>query len=744
MSVQRNAAAAPTAPGPEAKKAEALSKPTGKVARVPTFLQMEAVECGAACLAMILAYHGQWATLEELRIACGVSRDGSKASNILKAARARGMVAKGFRKEPGQLATLPVPSIIHWNFNHYVVFEGIKDGHAHINDPSHGPTRIPLAELDEAFTGVVLAFSPGDGFKRGGRRPRIVDQAALYLRNSWAPLAVTAAFSMLLVLPGIVLPGLSKVFIDNVLVHQMEDWVVPLCLGVLLSGLMQGLLTFFQQRQLMRLRAKLALSLSTRYLTNLLSRPMHFFTQRMAGDLANRAAAVDRVAELLSGSLATNMFNLTAVLFYGLAMAAFDPLLALVAIVLVLGNIALLKLAERRRIDLNRKLAGDEGKLMAATAGLIGGIETIKVSGGEADMFGKWTGYQARVLATRQRLGALDVTLGAAPTLLAALSTAALLGIGGWRVIDGSLTVGSLVAIQALMASFTTPITGLVQLAGQIQAIRGDLDRIADVYVADQADDADKQPIGHTPLPGTRLEGRVELRDISFGYSPCEPAMVEGLSLTVAPGRRVALVGASGSGKSTIGRMVCGLLEPWSGEILIDGYPLKAISPDIFASSVAYVDQDVFLFGGTVRENLSLWDSTVPEPALTQALKDAEIHGEVSQRPGHYDSQVLEGGLNFSGGQRQRLEIARALVRDPAILVLDEATAALDPITEKAIDENIRRRGCTCLIIAHRLSTIRDCDEIIVLEKGRVVQRGRHETLVAEEGPYAGLVAAEG
>jgi NHLM bacteriocin system ABC transporter peptidase/ATP-binding protein len=725
-------------------KAKAAPKPGARRARVPTILQMEAVECGAACLAMVLAHHGLWVPLEELRVACGVSRDGSKASNLLRAARTFGFTAKGFRKEPAQLVDLPVPSIIHWNFNHYVVLEGIRDGWAYINDPSSGPRRLPLDELDEAFTGVVLAFSPNENFRSGGQRPRIWHQIKGHLAHSWGPLAVIAGFSMLLVLPGIVLPGLSKTFIDAVLVNQRQDWVVPLCLGVALAGTMQGLLTYFQQRQLTLLRTKLALTLATRYLFNLLARPMHFFNQRMAGDLANRAAAVDQVAELLSGSLATNIFNLTAVLFYGLAMAAYDPLLALIAVALVLGNITVLKLAERRRVDLSRNRAAEEGKLMGATAMLIGGIESIKVGGLEGDVFGKWSGYQARLLATGQALGRLDVTLGVIPTLLTALSTAALLGIGGWRVIDGSLTVGSLVAIQALMVSFTTPINGLVTLAGQLQTIRGDLDRIADV-VNDRSRAAEAGPPARpiAALP-ERLAGRLELRDISFGYSPCDPPLVEDLSLLVEPGRRVALVGASGSGKSTVGRMVCRLLRPWGGEILIDGVALDDLPPDLFAQTVAYVDQDVFLFGGTVRDNLTLWDATVPEAALTQALKDAEIHAEISLRPGHYDSAVLEGGLNFSGGQRQRLEIARALLRDPAILVLDEATAALDPVTEKAIDDNIRRRGCTCLIIAHRLSTIRDCDEIIVLERGRVVQRGNHAALVAEGGPYAALLNAEG
>ncbi len=712
-------------------------KATGRV-RTPTVLQMDALECGAACLAMILAYHGRWEPLEDLRQACGVSRDGSKASNVLKVARGFGLAAKGFKKEPEGLMDLPVPSIIHWNFNHYVVFEGIDKGRAYLNDPAHGPLSVPVEELSAAFTGVVLAFSPTDAFRPGGAPPSGMRQLAHHLGHSRASLGLVAAFSLLLVVPGVVIPGLEKLFVDQVLVGQFQDWVAPLCMGLVLCAVVQAGLTAVQQRLLARLEAKLSITLSARYLSSLLARSQNYFNQRHKGDLANRAASADTVADLLSGQLATNFFNVAAVVFYLLAMAAYDALLAAIAVVLAAGNVVLLRLVERRRTDLHRGLAGDMGRLAGATVSAIATIETLKVSGAEDDTFATWSGYQAQALSTQQRLGLIEALMTGAPALLSALSAAAILGVGGWRVIEGELTVGSLVALQALMLSINAPVAGLVGLAGRLQAARGDLERLSDVL--DRAP-ALAQPAATDHAPA-RLDGHVELIDVTFGYNPCEPPLVENFSLTLRPGARVALVGGSGSGKSTIGRIVCGLQTPWSGQVLLDGRPLDAIAPHVFAGSVAYVDQDVFLFEGTARDNLTLWDPTIPETALTQALKDAEIHAEIASRPGQYDTLIAEGGANFSGGQRQRMEIARALVGDPSVLVLDEATAALDPVTEKRIDDNIRRRGCTCLIIAHRLSTIRDCDEIVVLDCGRVVERGSHDDLIAAGGVYADLIRA--
>jgi len=708
----------------------------GRPPRTPTVLQMEAAECGAASLAMILGHYGRWVALEELRLACGVSRDGSKASNILKAARSYGLGAKGFKKEPAQLAAMPMPCIIHWNFNHYLVLEGIAGNKAYLNDPSSGPRTVGLDELNESFTGVVLALSPGGDFRRGGHPPRGWRQLFDHLGQSRATLGFVAGLSVMLAAPGIVIPALSKQFVDQVLVQQMETWVVPLCLGLAAAGLFQTAVTWFQRRTLVRLQAGLSTLMATRYLVRLLRLPQEFFTSRQGGDLVSRFGATERIAALLSGELSANIFNLAAAALYCFAMAGYDLILTAIGLAAVIINIACLRLASRRRIDLHRKLANDQGKLLGATASAIVTIETIKVSGGENAAFAAWSGYQAQALSTEQELGVHESMLNTVPALLSSLTAAAILGVGGLRVMAGDLSIGSLVAIQTLMMSLIAPLSGLIGMGTRLQAVTSDLERLGDVL--DQP-----APASASLSAGVaRLDGKVEMRGIAFGYNPCEAPLVEGFGMTLGPGMRVALVGASGSGKSTIGRLLCGLYRPWQGEVLIDGRPVAEIGADVMANSVAYVDQDIFLFEGSVRDNLTLWDDSVPEAALVLALKDAEIHSEIMARPGHVGTGVAEGGVNFSGGQRQRLEIARALAGDPAILVLDEATAALDPVVEKQIDDNIRRRGCTCVIIAHRLSTIRDCDEIIVLHQGRVVERGSHDSLMALDGAYADLIRA--
>lgn len=708
--------------------------------RVPTVLQLASVECGAAALAMVLAYHGRWVPLEELRLACAVSRDGAKAGSILKAARAYGLLARGFRKEPEQLAELPWPVILHWNFNHFVVLEGVSKGRAFLNDPVEGPRVVTLRELAEAFTGVVLAFEPGPDFEPGGAPPRFLPQIAARLSGSRAALAYVALASGLLMALGVILPVFAGVFVDDILIGRQAAWLAPLLIGMALTALARMVLTGLQQKILVRLEAKLAVAWSGRFVWHVLRLPMSFFAQRHVGEIASRIAANDRVARLLSGELANSFIDLGMMAFFAAAMFAYDPLLAAVVIALALPNLAVVRLASERQSRASQQLLAAEGRLRGTTAGLIQAIETLKAAGLENRSFEKWAGHQAKVLNLRQEIGLQTAMLGIAPGLLRNLTIAAVLGLGGLRVMHGALTLGGLVAFQSLASSFLQPIDRFVALSAVFQLARADLDRLDDA-LRNQTDanldagDADDE------APG-QLAGAVELSDVSFGYSPLEPPLIEGFDLSLTPGARVALVGASGSGKSTIGRLICGLQQPWSGEVRFDDRALPGISTAARARSVAYVDQDIFLFEGTVRENLTLWDGGAPDEALTQALSDAEILDEVAARPGQLDCAVAEGGINFSGGQRQRLEIARALASNPSILVLDEATAALDAATEKAIDDNIRRRGCTCIIIAHRLSTIRDCDEIVVLREGRVVERGAHDELVRRGGEYAALIDA--
>lgn len=706
--------------------------------KAPSILQMEQVECGAACLNMVLAYHGRWVPLEDVRRLVGVSRDGTNAANLLKAARRYGMVAKGFRKPPEGLDSLPVPSIIHWNFNHFVVYEGRRGERVFINDPASGRREVTPQELDEAFTGVVLAFEPGEAFERGGEPPRSWSHLVGHLRSNGAAIALVAILSLFLVIPGVVLPGLARVFIDDVLVPGRDDWAALVVLAVLITGMTNASITALQQHYLLRLEGKLALSIAGRYMHRILSLPMNFFLQRSVGDLVNRVGAAERIGQLLSGTLAQNVFNLIAVVFFAAAMALFDPILAAIGVTLSLVNVMVVHAFREPREAATRKLRQDQGKLLSAASGSIRSLETLKSGGGENDAFGRFSGHQVQALSSRQALGIASALLLAAPGVTGALTTTAILGVGGLRVMDGALTIGSLIAIQALMARFTQPIAGLVGLASDIQAIRADLGRL---------DDAANYPVEpeaaaaaeNLPEP----QGEVALMDVTFGHAPLDPPLIENLSLTMAPGSRIALVGGSGSGKSTVGRLIAGLFRPWSGTIRIDGIVLDAMPPEHLGARLAHVDQEIFLFEGTVRENLTLWDADVSDATLEQALASACIRDEIAQRPGFLDAHIAEGGANFSGGQRQRLELARALVHSPAVLVLDEATSALDPDTEKTIDDNLRRQGSTCLIIAHRLSTIRDADEIIVLDSGRVVERGSHADLLAANGRYTSLVAGQ-
>src|SRR5882757_7898558 len=718
-----------------------MDSPAPSTAKTPTILQMEAAECGAACLAMVLAYHGSWVPLEQLRVECGVSRDGSKASNIVRAAKRLGLSAKGFRLELPTLRSAPMPCIIHWNFNHFVVLEGIKGGFAYINDPAFGRRRIDMEELDRCFTGVVLTMEPTTGFVPSGSKPAGLRLLLRELSGSKAAVGLLILLSFVMVIPGLVAASFSKIFIDDILIQHLTGWLRPLLVGMAATALIRTILTLLQQSLLLRLQTKLSVVMISRFLWRVMALPIEFFTQRHAGDIAARVGANEQISRLLAGGIATNALSLTSVAFFAAAMIVYDPWLAAICIGLSLLNILSLRLSARRREDLSRGLSLEHAKLLGAVVSTVRSIETIKASGLEDDAFGQWSGIQAKLLNAERDLASSSIILDMIPTLISGMTVTAILVLGGLRVIEGSLTLGSLVAFQSLMASFSEPVATLVNQAGSFQLIKGALDRLEDVYNYPLGD-AQRSSAPQPRFPA-KLAGGIEFKNVQFGYSLLEQPLISDLSIVVNPGARVALVGASGSGKSTIGRLICGLYKPWGGEILIDGSKLRDIPPEVLANSIAYVDQDIFLFEGTVRDNLTLWDPTTPEVELSSALKEGEIQDDIAMRAGTYDSHVNEGGTNFSGGQRQRIEIARALVGRPSIIVLDEATAALDPITEKAIDDNLRRRGCTCIIIAHRLSTIRDCDEIIVLRQGKVTERGTHEGLLSLNGEYARLVSQE-
>ena len=723
--------------------------------RTPTLLQMEAVECGAAALGIILGYHGRNCSLEQLRLDCGVSRDGTKASNILKAARRYGLKCKGLRKEPDALPRLPLPMIVFWNFNHFLVVEGFGRGKVFLNDPDTGPRTVAEAEFDESFTGVVLVFVPGPDFEKGGKKPSLAGGLGQRLAGSRQAVAFAVLTGLLLVVPGLLVPGFLQVFVDDVLVDGMSGWITPLLVAMAATAMLAAALTWLQQHYLLRLRVKLTAAGASRFLLHVLRLPMTFFSQRYAGEVGHRVRLNERVAALLSEELAGLLLNVMVVSFFALVMLHYDAVLTLVGLTAAATNVAVLRYLSRKRSDSNLRLTQEHGKMMAAGTNGLRSIESLKAGGTESDFFARWAGYHAKTTNAYQQLALYGTVLGVVPGMLTALSGAAILTVGGLRVMDGHLTLGMLVAFQALMTSFVTPFNMLVLQGASFQDVRAGMSRLDDVLRHPLDRQVIRERSGH-PVEAQRqgksgawvreemplrLPGHLEVRGLTFGYSRLDPPLIEGFDLTVKPGRRLALVGGSGSGKSTVARLVLGLLEPWEGEIRIGGEPRQEIPRRVITNTLAAVDQDIFLFAGTVRENLTLWDSTVPEQAVRRAAEDAAVHEVIAARRGGYDSRVEEEGRNFSGGQAQRLEIARALVGDPAILVLDEATSALDADTEKTIDENLRRRGCTCLIVAHRLSTIRDCDEIIVLDAGKIVQRGTHDELKGDsDGLYAQLI----
>ncbi|MFD8809625.1 NHLP family bacteriocin export ABC transporter peptidase/permease/ATPase subunit [Streptomyces sp. NPDC059597] len=703
---------------------------------------MEAVECGAASLAMVLGHYGRHVPLEELRIACGVSRDGSRASNLLKAARSYGLTAKGMQMDLAALAEVRAPAVLFWEFNHYVVYDGMgrrfgRRG-VYINDPAKGRRFVPMEEFDGSFTGVVLVLEPGEDFSRGGRKPGILGAMPARLRGTAGTLPAAVVASLLLVAVGAAVPALSRTYIDMFLIGGQTS-----LLGVLFASMgtcvaLTLVLTWLQQTNLLHGRIISSTLSSARFLRHLLRLPVTFFSQRSPADLVQRLQSNDQVAETLARDLAAAGVDAIVVVLYAVLLYTYDPQLTFVGIGVALLNIVAMRMVVRLRATRTAKLRADSARLTNTSYTGLQLIETMKATGGEDGYFRKWAGQHAATLEEQQKLGVPSAWLGVVAPTLATLNSALILWIGGVRAIEGHISVGLLVAFQALVARFTAPLTRLNGVAGRIQDFAADVARLKDVENF-QADPLYDRP-GGAGESTRRLRGHVRLENVTFGYSPLDKPLLTGFDLTVGPGQQVALVGGSGSGKSTVSRLISGLYSPWDGVIRIDETRLEDIPRGALASSVSFVDQDVFLFEGSVRDNVALWDRSIPDEAVVEALRDAALYDVVMRRPGGIHSRVEQDGRNFSGGQRQRLEIARALVRRPSILVLDEVTSALDAETELVVMDNLRRRGCACVVIAHRLSTVRDSDEIVVLQHGTVVERGRHDELVARGGAYAALV----
>jgi NHLM bacteriocin system ABC transporter peptidase/ATP-binding protein len=716
-----------------------MARAINKRVRTPTVLQLEAVECGAASLAMILGYHGRIEPLAKLRQNCGVSRDGSKAANVLRAARRYGLEANGIKASVDALRAQRMPCILFWEFNHFVVLEGFKDDRAYINDPAMGHRVIPLADFERSFTGVALAMSPGEEFTRGGKKPSLVRAVGERLAGSALPIAFCIFIGFLMVIPGILFPVLMQVFLDEIILEERTDWARPIMMAMFFAILMGLGLKYLQLNSLRRLRLNLTIKLSSQFMWHLLQLPNEFYVQRFAGEVANRSQLNQDLASDLSGRLAQTVIDVAMAALYLTVMLYYDVMLTFIGICIALLNFFILKWISASRIEASMRVLQEFGKAEGTAMAGLKGMETIKASGLEAGFYEKWSGYYSKAINAQQNLQVSNVLLSTFPAMLSALATILVIIVGGFRVIDGVMTIGMLVAFQSLMSSFLGPVENLLDLGSMTQEMRGDLDRIDDVLKYPFERQAqDTQDTGDDEK--TFLSGEIRVENISFGYNPLEPPLLEDLSLHIKPGDRVALVGGSGSGKSTLAKLISGELVPWSGEIYFDGISSKELPRNLFVNSFSFISQEILLFSGSVRDNLTLWDSTVPEEDLKQACEDAAILDTITALPGGFDADLIEGGNNLSGGQKQRIEIARTLVTNPTILILDEATSALDTETERVVLDRMRMRGCSSIFVSHRLSTIRDCTEIIVLEQGKVVERGTHDELWNSGGAYAELL----
>ena len=710
------------------------------VAKVPVIMQLEMLECGAACLAMIMGYYEKWITLEQARVDCGVSRDGSSARNIVQAARSYGMEVKAYRMEPESLLEEgPFPCIIHWGFNHFVVLDGFKKKKAILNDPARGRVVVPWEEFDREFTGICLTFEPGENFEPSGEKKSVWTYIKERMVGTGQAVAFVVMTTTIIALLGVRQPVFSRIFIDRLLTGKNSNWLWPFIIALSIFSGVIILMTWINTIYSLKIQGKMAAVGSSSYLWKILRLPMQFFDQRLPGDLSDRQAANASIAGTLVNTFGPLAINTAMMIFYLVVMLRYNIFLTLIGVSAIFVNMFVSAIITGKRINIQRVQMRDQSKLTSAMLAGISMIETIKASGAEKGYFGRVAGYQASVNAQQVKYTRLNQWLGIVPSICTSLANIAVLGYGIMLVLDGRFTLGMIMAFQGFLTSFTTPASSLISAGQSMQEMITQMERVDDVmsYRNDHWFN-DRKKSGRIE----KLTGHIKMTDVTFGYSRLAEPLIENFSMEIKPGQKIAFVGRSGCGKSTLTKLLSGLCTQWSGSIEFDGKTIDEIDRDVFVGSLSVVDQDIVLFDDTVAENIRMWDSTIEDFEVLLAAKDAEIYDDI-MKDGGFQKKILEGGRNMSGGQRQRIEIARALAQDPTICILDEATSALDAKTEHDVVQAISNRGITCIVVAHRLSTIRDCDEIIVLDNGKVVERGNHESLMALGGAYSKLVTNE-
>lgn len=709
------------------------------VAKVPVVMQMEALECGAASLAMVCAYYDKWIPLEQIRLDCGVSRDGANAKNLLVAARSYGFTAKGYRYEPEDLRRLgKFPCIIHWNFNHFVVLDGFRGNKAYLNDPAKGSYSVSMEAFDNAFTGICLMFEPNETFMPSGKQKSVFSFAMSRLKGAKAAVAFVVLTTLISALIGIISPAFSRIFMDRLLTRESPEWFYPFMIALSVMSALKLLISALETYYSNRINAKLATVGSTSFLWKVLHLPMDFFSQRLAGDIQGRQGSNAGIANSVVNTFAPLALNAIMMVFYLVVMIRYSWILTLVGVSSLVINAFMARIISKKRINITRIQMRDAGKLAGATIAGVEMIETIKASGAENGFFERWAGYQASVNSAKVRFAKMNQYLGMIPAAVSTVTGIAVLTLGIWFAMEGSFTVGMIMAFQGMLSSFSAPASTFISAGQTMQEMRTQMERIDDVMLY-REDECYKSEGKEGDLE--KLMGNIELKNVTFGYSRLSEPIIKNFSLTVRPGERIALVGSSGCGKSTISKLVSGLYQPWSGEILYDGKPLSEVDRNVFTGSIAVVDQEITLFEDSISDNIKMWDTSIEDFEMILAARDAQIHEEIMRRDGGFNYKIAEGGKNFSGGQRQRLEIARVLAKDPTVVILDEATSALDAKTEFDVVNAVKERGITCIVVAHRLSTVRDCDQIIVLENGVAVERGTHEELYAKGGLYTRLIS---